>query len=387
MIDQSALRDREREAARRRSLGQDVGPRDGGHQAATAAPADGVPRKDEQALARSRRAAKAGRAPKPGQRGVRLNKRDYAAFGTLFFADWMHAEGLRFLHYQGASLTRTRDRLSDIFNDRAGYLKRASLSVEGVALTKHGPRPHHYHRTFYALAPKARASVARRLERRGLPASMLFASTRALSEDNQEYGGIDEPHPSRATHAKKVADLYAEVMARLFSEIGEPGPDTWFWRNERRAYRPYALGSDEHEYRPDAELVVALPGPDGRRDAGGSPASGYAHLLIEVQTEASHKGPADIGRKVAAYAHAFPGGRDRARTQPLGSARGPQTGEETTAHHRALYWVVETEAHGRAARDAAADLGVPHHAEGDLSDIAEAIVADAVAPEYLLWEA
>ncbi len=381
MIDYTALRDREqeREATRRRALGHEPVADEARH--ASAPPADVTP-KDEEALARSRRAAKAGRAPKPGQRGVRLNGRDYAAFETLFFVDWMHAEGLRFLHYGGASLTRTRDRLSDICNDRAGYLKRASLSVEGIALTKDGPRPHHYHRTFYALTPKTRTSVARRLERQGLPAAMLFASTRALSEDNREFAGIEEPHPLRATHAKKVADLYAEVMARLFSEIGEPGPETWFWRNERRAYRPYALGSYEHEYRPDAELVVALRDPDGPH-AG---PAGYAHLLIEVQTEASHKGPGEIGRKVAGYAQAFPGGRDRARSQPLGSGGCQPAGEEIAAHHRALYWVVETEAHARAAREAAERLGVPHHAEGDLADIAEAIVADAVAPEYLLWE-
>ena len=316
----------------------------------------------EAAAARSTRAARAGRAPKLGQRGVRLNPRDHDAFTTLFFVDWMDAAGLRILHYQTASHQRVLNRLNQILTDPAGHLVKITMPVQTESMAPSGPRLAYSNRTFYALSKKARASVGRRLERQGLDASTLFATRQELSRNNPEFEGLDEPDTERANHLKKVSDLYVELMPRLFAAIGPPGPTTWFWRNERRSHRPYYLGSQFYSYRPDAEVVVAMPSAS-HNPSDTAPA--YAMLLIEVQTEASHKGPNDIEEKVASYARTF--------AADSGAAREPT----------ALYWAAETEAHKNAAFAAAERHGVPSHTAGSSLEVVEAIVEDAQDPASL----
>jgi hypothetical protein len=311
------------------------------------------------ATTRAERASSAGRARRPSRTGVSLEQRDHAAFQTLFFVDWMDAAGLHALHYQTAGRQTVLNRLNRIFT-ASDYLVRVELPVTtgGAAggLTR-------ARRNFYALSRKARGIVSRSLERRGLDRETLFASKRDLGRENPELDGLDVPETERADHLKKISDLYAEVMPRLFAAIGPPGPRTWFWRNERRAYRPYSLGSQFYAYRPDAEVVVALPqAANAAPDANAS----YAHLLIEVQTEASHKGPGALQDKVASYVRAFP--TPRASDDPA------------TRILSGLYWAAETEAHKDAAFDAADRLGVANHMAGSLGEAADALAADACDP-------
>lgn len=316
------------------------------------------------ATSRAERASKAGRARRPARAGVSLEQRDHAAFHTLFFVDWMDAAGLHALHYQTAGRQTVLNRLNRICT-ASDYLVKVELPIStGRAPSAAGaPATTRARRNFYALSRKARGVVARNLERRGLDRATLFATGRDLGRENPEFDGLDVPETERADHLKKISDLYAEVMPRLFAALGPPGPRTWFWRNERRAYRPYSLGSQFYAYRPDAEVVVACPSTPGTA-ADTNPS--YAHLLIEVQTEASHKGPGALHEKVASYARAFP---------PPGPSDDPAT--RTLA---GLYWAAETEAHKDAAFDAADRLGVANHMAGSLREAADALAADASDP-------
>lgn len=325
---------------------------------------------DEAAAAQARRdrAARAGRAPKPGQRGVRLNRRDHAALATLFFVDWMDVAGLRALHYQTANHKTVLNRLNRVAGDPSGNLVKISLPIETAALAASGVATTTARHTFYALSPKARGVVARRLARDGLDAPLLYASGREPDKSNPEFAGLDEPEPARANHLKKICELYVEVMPALFSTLGPPGPKTWFWRNERRAHRSYGLGSRFYAYRPDAEVVVALPASPS--DAPDAPPR-HAHLLIEVQTEASHKGPGAIEEKLVSHARAFPN---------VGQGADPATPEV----YRALYWATETEAHKDAAFGGAERLDIQNCAAGTLREVAQFIVADALDPASLL---
>lgn len=320
------------------------------------------------AQARRERAAKAGRAPKPGQRGVRLNRRDHAALATLFFVDWMDVAGLRALHYQTAGHKTVLNRLNRIGGDASGNLVKISLPVETTRLAASGVAATTARHTFYALSPRARGVVARRLARDGLDPSVLYASGREPDRSNPEFVGLDEPEPERANHLKKICELYVEVMPALFSTIGPPGPKTWFWRNERRAHRSYGLGSRFYAYRPDAEIVVALP--TSPADPIDSPPR-HAHLLIEVQTEASHKGPGAIEEKLVSHARAFPN---------VGQPADPTTPEL----YRALYWATETAAHKDAAFSGAERLDIQNCAAGSLREVAAFIVSDALDPASLL---
>lgn len=319
------------------------------------------------------------RPSRKGQRGVQLLPRDREAFETLFFCDWLDAEGLRLLHYQTAARQTVLDRLHRLTTDDAPHLRKVILRVDGTVDTRRGPRPHAFRRTFYALTPRGRAAVARRPAADGLDRRLLFAAEGDLARDNPEFSGLELPDPARADHMKKVCDLFVEVRARLYAQLGPPGRGTWFWRSERRAHRGYHVGSEWHTYRPDAEVLVALP--DGA--AGAGMGVRHAHLHVEVQTAASHKGPEAIAAKVLSFSRAFPGGQDRSRP----SERVEDFAGDPVRFYRSLYWTAESVANRRAAWEAANALGVPHHMAGSASQAADAIVAAARNPTALLWPA
>ena len=252
---------------------------------------------------RRARAAHAGRAPKVGQRGAQLQPRDTAAFLDLFFLDWMELDHLHLLHYAGAVRKRAANRLAKLVSD--GHLKSVVLRTPKVVTTASGAEERRLvRRVFYALSPKTRDATAAGLARRGLPRSDLFANGfESPGRRNPEIAGLDDLSEWIANHQAAVADLYAQVRPFVEARLGPPGPHSWFWRNERRAYREYhKVGS--YALNPDAELVVALPlsadaSPDKRPE--------WAHLLVEVQTANSHKSAAEISRKVAGYARASGG--------------------------------------------------------------------------------
>ena len=305
---------------------------------------------------RRARAAHAGRAPKIGQRGAQLQPRDTAAFLDLFFLDWMELDHLHLLHYSGAVRKRAANRLTKLVSD--GHLRSVVVRTPKLVRTDSGAEERRLvRRVFYALSPKARDATAVSLARRGLPRSELFANGfENPGRKNPEIAGLVDLTDWIANHQAAIADLYARVRPFVEARLGPPGPHSWFWRNERRAYREYHKAGS-HALNPDAELVVALPlpedaPPDGRPE--------YAHLFVEVQTAGSHKSSVEISRKVAGYARA--------------------SGGASFPRRRALLFAAETLAHEQAAVTASARFGIENHAAGSAENIARMLVAYAKNP-------
>ena len=308
---------------------------------------------------RRARAAHAGRAPKIGQRGAQLQPRDTAAFMDLFFLDWMELDHLHLLHYSGAVRKRAANRLQKLVSD--GHLKSVVLRSPKIVRTASGSEERRLvRRVFYALTAKTRDATAARLARQGLARSDLFANGfESPGRKNPEVAGLTDLSDWLANHQAAVADLYAWVRPLVEERLGPPGPHSWFWRNERRAYREYHKAGN-HALGPDAELVVALTPPE---DASPDERPEYAHLFVEVQTANSHKSSAEISRKVAGYARAS------------GGASFPK--------RWALLFATETLAHEQAAVAACERFGVENHAAGSEKPIAELLVAYAKNPAAL----
>lgn len=308
---------------------------------------------------RRARAAHAGRAPKIGQRGAQLQPRDTAAFLDLFFLDWMELDHLHLLHYCGATRKRATKRITQLVSD--GHLKSVVLRSPKIVSTASGSEERRLvRRAFYALTAKTRDTTAARLARQGLARSDLFASGfENPGRKNPEVAGLDDLSDWIANHQAAIAYLYSRVRPFVEERLGPPGPHSWFWRNERRAYREYHKGGS-HALGPDAELVVALPLPEG---APPDERPEWAHLFVEVQTADSHKPSAEISRKVAGYSRAS------------GGASFPK--------RWALLFAAETLAHEQAATAACARFGVENHAAGSADNIARMLVAYAKNPAAL----
>lgn len=308
---------------------------------------------------RRARAVHAGRAPKIGQRGAQLQPRDTAAFLDLFFLDWMELDHLHLLHYSGAVRKRAANRLTKLVSD--GHLKSVVLRSPKLVRTASGAEERRLvRRTFYALAQSTRDATAARLARQGLTRSALFANGfENPGRRNPEIAGLDDLSDWIANHQAAVVDLYARVRPFVEERLGLPGPHSWFWRNERRAYREYhKVGA--HALGPDAELVVALP-PSAHAAPDEPPE--YAHLFVEVQTADSHKSSAEISRKVAGYARA--------------------SGGASFPRRRALLFAAETLGHEQAAVAACSRFGIENHAAGSAENIARMLVAYARNPAAL----
>ncbi len=308
---------------------------------------------------RRARAAQAGRAPKLGARGAQLQPRDTAAFLDLFFLDWMELDHLHLLHYSGATRKRALKRITQLVSD--GHLRSVVLRTSKLVKTDSDVEERRLvRRAFYALSPKARDATAASLARRGLPRSELFANGfDNPGRRNPEVAGLEDLSEAMANHQAAVADLYARVRPFVEARLGPPGPHTWFWRNERRAYRAYHQAGS-YALNPDAELVVALPLPE---NAAPDERPEYAHFFVEVQTASSHKSSAEISRKVAGYVRA--------------------SGGASFPRRRALLFAAETLAHEQAAVAASARFGVENHAAGSAENIARMLVAYAKNPAAL----
>lgn len=206
---------------------------------------------------------------------------------------------------------------------------------------------------------------------------MDIAGLRDLHYTDAQYGTCaNRLYSDGSEHLLAVSDLYAGVAKHLRPHLGALGIETWYWRNERRACSSYWLGASYHVYRPDAELVVAIP-ESAHTSVDGE--LSYAHLLIEVQTVHGGAGAARVTeQKVEAFARTFPvDGRGRTSDRHAFAHR---AGRDPMPNRRSLCIATESPAHTHAAMGAADRLGLRHcWAEGARS-IANRITAHALDP-------
>lgn len=285
--------------------------------------------------------------------------RDARILKDLFFADWLTVDHIALVHFH---------------NVEAKYRRKTAhnrlLRLKGKGLVHSAVRPaadaqaETRTTTFFYLSREARVRVGSGLHREALNNERLFARGATLGRNNPEVAGIEPPDETRADHAERVGALYLSCKGVLVKKLGPPGAFTWYWRNERRALRPYRHGDDRETsyYKPDAELIFFPPIPEGAPLGFRPPAF---HVFFEYQTAASHASSLILEEKVRGHAFAS------------------YNADFPPPAQRLLYFCAETDANIAAADKACDSLGVPGGAsnlsdlDGELSALIDHVLAQA----------